>query len=461
MMRQAVILVGGRGTRLGELARDIPKPLVQIAGETRFLDYLLHNIARHGVEDIVLLAGHLAQIVSVRYDGAKILAATIRVIREPEPAGTAGALRHAAEMLDEVFLMANGDSFFDTNYLALEQPLKPGDIGAMALRRVPDAARFGRVEIDGDRVRGFHEKDALFQGEALISAGVYLLRRRVLDLITQTPCSIETEIFPQLAAQGVLSGRESEGYFIDIGLPETLSAARAQFAETMRRPAILFDRDGTLIVDEGYTYKLEDLRWQPGAIEAIRTANDAGTLAIVVTNQSGVARGLYSEAEMRRFHAHMQTELAKHGAHIDAFYHCPHHGEGSIPAFTHADHPDRKPNPGMLRRALLEWPIDPARAFVVGDTELDTQAAAAAGLRSARVAPGELLGAVKHALAQPTPKTPTQAALKTELRHRAAAARAWLFDDALPLWWARGYDRGATCFHERIAMSGAPVAELS
>jgi D-glycero-D-manno-heptose 1,7-bisphosphate phosphatase len=458
-MRQAVILVGGRGSRLGDLARAAPKPLLPIAGDTRFLDYLLFNIARHGVEEILLLAGHMADLVVARYEGQSVLGARIRVIVEPEPAGTGGALHYAADQLDDIFLMSNGDTFFDTNYLALAQTLGPNDIGAMALRRVDDAARFGRVEAKDGRVLAFQEKDPNAKA-ALISAGIYVLRRSVLDLITQTPCSIETDVFPKLAAQNALAGYTSEGYFIDIGLPETLAEARAEFADRMRRPAVLFDRDNTLIEDEGYTFQPAKLRWKPGAVEAVRAANDAGAFAIVVTNQSGIARGLYSEADMRAFHAHMQTDLRAHGAHIDAFYHCPHHGDGAVPEFTHANHPDRKPNPGMLRRALAEWPIDRTRCFVVGDTDLDTQAASAAGLFGAKVQSGELLGAVRAGLARTPTQTATAARAKAAIRDRAAQARAWLFDHALPLWWQHGFDRAANCFHERIALDGAPQAQL-
>lgn len=460
-MRQAVILVGGRGTRLGELARDVPKPLVPIAGTTRFLDYLLQNVARHGIEHVILLAGHLGHRVAEHYSGRTVGGAHIDVIIEPAPAGTAGALRYAADRLDPTFLMANGDSFFDANYLAVARALGPDDMGAMALRRVDNAGRYGRVELDGDRVRAFHEKDINFQRDALISAGLYALRRDVLDLVTQTPCSIETDVFPKLAASGVLAGVASGGYFIDIGLPETLAEARAEFAARMRRPAVLFDRDGTLNVDDGYTHKPEDLLWQPGAVEAIRATNDSGALAIVVTNQSGVARGYYTEKDVARFHAHMQAELKKSGAHVDAFYHCPHHGDGALPEFTHANHPDRKPNPGMLRRALTEWPIDPARCFVVGDTELDVQAATALGLKSYRVAPGELLGAAQDGLRDICARPASSINANAELKQRAAQARAWLFEYALPLWWTRGYDKLAHCFHERIALDGSPQPELA
>lgn len=221
------------------------------------------------------------------------------------------------------------------------------------------------------------------------------------------------------------------------------------------RAGVLFDRDGTLIRDEGYTHRPEELRWLPGAIDSIRAANAAGFLVIIVTNQSGLARGYYSEDDVRRFHAHMNAELRKHGAHIDAFYHCPHHGAGVVPRYTHADHPDRKPQPGMLRRALIEWSLDRKNSFLVGDSPIDIQAADAVGLRSFLVAPGELLAAVERGLQRGV--TSKQNCSVSNLQAHAAEARAWLFDHALPLWWDRGFDRNSRCFHERLSTLGAPV----
>jgi mannose/cellobiose epimerase-like protein (N-acyl-D-glucosamine 2-epimerase family)/dTDP-glucose pyrophosphorylase len=237
-MRQAVILVGGRGTRLGALARDLPKPMMPIEDGKPFLDYAIENFARCGVTDVVLLAGHLAQIVRERYDGATVAGAKVSVIVEPAPAGTAGALRYAAGRLDDAFFMANGDTLIDMDYRALEAALGPEDAGALALRRMPDGSRYGRVEIEGSRITAFREKDASYRGEALISAGVYCLRRSVIDLIETTPCSIETQVFPHLAADGVLRGVESKGYFLDIGLPETLAEGRVTVPAMFGRRAL-------------------------------------------------------------------------------------------------------------------------------------------------------------------------------------------------------------------------------
>ena len=398
-MRQAVILVGGKGTRLGGLTRNTPKPLLQIDGDRRFLDYLLTNVARHGISEILLIAGHLGDQVQQRYDGQRIGECAIIVVREPEPAGTGGALVHVRDRLDPVFLMLNGDSFFDFNYLALTSVLRPGDLGALALRWVGDARRYGATEQRDGRILSFREKDETLADGAWISGGVYLLRRSVLDYLGPLPCSIESDVFLQAAAAGRLGCATFEGYFLDIGLPETLQQGRDELPRVTRRPAVLLDRDSTLNVDTGYTHRIQDLRWTPGAVAAVRAINDAGWLALVVTNQSGIARGLYTEDQMRAFHAHMQRELAAAGAHIDGFYHCPFHPEAIVDTYRDADHPWRKPNPGMLRVALSDWQADTARSVMIGDQDSDIEAAKAAGVRGVKYEGGALDVLVRAAIA--------------------------------------------------------------
>jgi len=156
------------------------------------------------------------------------------------------------------------------------------------------------------------------------------------------------------------------------------------------RPALFLDRDGVLNEDRGYVARWEDFAWIPGAREAVAAFNRAGWLVIVVTNQSGVGRGYYTEADMHALHARMGEELASVGAHIDAFYFCPHHPDAAQPVYRHPDPPDRKPNPGMILRALAEWPIDRDRSVLVGDKDSDIEAAARAGVRALRFDGGDL-----------------------------------------------------------------------
>lgn len=157
----------------------------------------------------------------------------------------------------------------------------------------------------------------------------------------------------------------------------------------MPNKAIFFDRDGTLNVDVHYLHDPRDFVWVEGAIAAIRWANEHGYLVIVVTNQSGIARGYYDEAAVHHLHDWMNTELEKHNAHIDAFYYCPHHTEGKLPAYTKSCD-CRKPAPGMILRAIAEHDIDPAASWMFGDAESDVAAAENAGVRGVRYAGGSL-----------------------------------------------------------------------
>jgi D-glycero-D-manno-heptose 1,7-bisphosphate phosphatase len=155
---------------------------------------------------------------------------------------------------------------------------------------------------------------------------------------------------------------------------EGLSVAQSQ------RPAAFLDRDGVLNVDYGYTHRPDQLEWITGAPQAVRLLNEAGYLVIIVTNQSGVARGIYDEAAVRQFHSHMQEALRVQGAHIDAFYYCPHHPQGTVKELAvRCD--CRKPGTGMLEQAAREWPIDLGHSFLIGDKDDDMAAAATFKIR--------------------------------------------------------------------------------
>lgn len=156
------------------------------------------------------------------------------------------------------------------------------------------------------------------------------------------------------------------------------------------RPALFLDRDGVLNEDRGYVHRWQDFCWIPGAREAVAAFNARDWWVFVVTNQSGVGRGYYPEDDVHALHARMLEELAAAGARIDAFYHCPFHPEALEDRYRHPDPPDRKPNPGMLLRAMADWPVDIARSVMVGDKEIDLEAGRRAGVRSLHFRGGDL-----------------------------------------------------------------------
>lgn len=152
------------------------------------------------------------------------------------------------------------------------------------------------------------------------------------------------------------------------------------------KQAVFLDRDGTINVEKEYLYRVEEFEFTPGAVEAIKLLNQAGYLVVVVTNQSGVARGYYTEADVNQLHLHIDAILASQGARVDAWYYCPHHEQGQPPYNQECD--CRKPMPGMLRQAAVDHAIDLTRSWMVGDKPADIEAGQAAGCKPVLVMTG-------------------------------------------------------------------------
>jgi len=408
-IRQCAILVGGLGTRLGALTATTPKPILPI-GDRPFLAWLMREFVRFGVEEFLLLTGHLSQQVEARVQAlADLLPRGARIVisEEPDRAGTGGAVFHARDRLADRFLLCNGDSLFDFNIARLLADAAedgPDVVGRIVLRPIEDASRYGVVELDGDRVVAFRERPPAGTADApvagLINAGVYVYDRRLLDELTPN-CSLERDIMPRLAERGVLRGTVADGYFRDIGIPEDLARACEEMPRVLRRRALFLDRDGVINVDHGYVGSRERFEWMPGAREAIRAATEAGWHVFVVTNQAGIARGRFTESEMQALHAWMTEEIRRAGGTLDDLRFCPFHAEATVAAYRDPAHPWRKPAPGMLLDLIRAWQIDPSRAALVGDQDTDLAAAAAAGVPAYKFTGGNLLEAVGPLLQRP------------------------------------------------------------
>jgi D-glycero-D-manno-heptose 1,7-bisphosphate phosphatase len=175
----------------------------------------------------------------------------------------------------------------------------------------------------------------------------------------------------------------------------------SQDKELRPRPAVFLDRDGTLNHDTGYVYRIADFRWLPGAVSAVRALNHSGYYVFIVTNQSGVARGLYDETAIRDLHDWMNGELSAAGARIDDFRYCPHHPEASVATYR-TECSCRKPAAGMLLDLMKAWPVVREGSLMIGDRESDAAAGTAAGIASALVPPGGLEVYVEGLLKQRT-----------------------------------------------------------
>lgn len=231
MIREAIILAGGFGTRLRSVVSDVPKPLAPVNGEP-FLHYVLQHVRSHGIQHCILSVGYMGDKIESHF-GNEYLGMTIDYAHEKEPLGTGGGIRLAMEQCKDAHVMAmNGDTLFKVPLRDLfEFHLSSSADATLALRKVEDGTRYGTIALDGKRISAFREKSPEHTGEQLINGGVYAMRRKTF--MQHTPekqaFSIENDYFGKYSDNLLLHGFPTDAYFIDIGIPEDYARAQAEF----------------------------------------------------------------------------------------------------------------------------------------------------------------------------------------------------------------------------------------
>ena len=378
-LRQAAILINGPATLLP-------------CGNRPFLAWMLRELSRFGVEAALLLITDAwddvtAAISAIQAGLPKKMA--IRCLRVLNDAGTGGALFHVRENLEERFLVCRGTTWLDFNLARLlaDAAGNPAGIIATAVQcRVVDQLR---------------------------EAGIYYLDRSAVDGMSPV-CSLERDVLPALAATGALRAWVAAGWFIDLAIPADRSRAASELPVRLHRRALFLDRDGVINVDHGWVGTRERFEFMPGALAVIRAASDAGWHVFVVTNQSGIARGLFDEADFARLTAWMTDTIRTAGGTIDDLRYCPFHPEAPLKAFRRISD-WRKPAPGMILDLLARWQLDASHCVLVGDQETDMQAAAAAGMPAHRFVGGDLAEFVLPLLQQAWGSAPNPAKRQSPL----------------------------------------------
>ena len=297
---QAVILVGGEGTRLRPLTSALPKPIVPLVDRPMMV-YMLEWLRGHGIDDVIMSCGFKAtQVREVLGDGSR-LGIRLRFVEEPDPRGTAGALKFAEQYLDERFLMLNGDVLTDLDLgRQIAQHEQTRATGTLALVGVPDPTSYGLVSLDDDRsVREFLEKPSADQvvDTHLISAGSYVLERSVLDLIAPgKKVSIEREVWPVLVNRGLYGFVDESAYWLDVGTPERYLQATFDILEGNVRTAVA-DKLGTSFLHVDPAADVKGRAVPPAVIGAgtsIAAGAHVGSLAVL---GDGVTVGVGSIVE--------------------------------------------------------------------------------------------------------------------------------------------------------------------
>lgn len=404
---QAVIMAGGKGTRLTSITKDlIPKPMVDILGRP-LLEWQIDVLKQYGVKDICFVVGHLGEIIKEYFGDGSKYGIRASYIEEKEPLGTAGAFYYLKEWLrEENFFLIFGDVFFDIDLSKMIR-FHIEKESEVTLFVHPNSHPFDSdlVIMDLDsKIRKFDSKSNIrnYWYENCVNAGFYILNSSLCNYINEPKkVDLEKDLLTKLVAdERAVYGYRSPEYIKDIGTIEricsTIQDIRSGFTSKRslknKQKCIFLDRDGTINKLRGLLYDIDEFELEDTVIDAIKKINHSEWLCIVVTNQPVVARGLCEIEDVKNIHKKMQTLLGEKGVYLDEIVFCPHHPDKGYPE----ENPIykikctcRKPNIGLLEKCSSAYNIDLSESWFVGDTTVDIQTGKNAGMHTALVKTGE------------------------------------------------------------------------
>lgn len=405
-MSTAVIMAGGKGTRLQLVAKDIPKPMFPILGKP-ILEYQIESLKKSGITDIILIIGHLGEVIREHFGDGASFGVNIRYIAEDKPLGSAGSLYYLKDgdfAVKDDFFLVFGDLLLDIDWNRFMSFHKRRG-GTVTLFAHPNTHPYDSdviVADSGNKVIRIEPKNVErdFFYHNLVNAGLYCMSPKILDNITEpVKTDLEKGLIAQELAKGTVYAYKSTEYVKDMGTPNRLQAVYRDVENGVvkgrslrnKQKAIFLDRDGTINVLKGFLRKAEYFELYPDTAKAIQKINGSGYLTIVVTNQPVIARGECTYEELEQIHMKMETLLGQDGAYIDDLFFCPHHPdkgfEGEVEELK-IDCDCRKPKIGMLKAAAEKYNIDLKESWYIGDSTMDIQTGVNAGMRTALVKTG-------------------------------------------------------------------------
>jgi len=378
---QAVILAGGRGTRMRPLTDTRPKTMIEFHGKP-FLEYLVELLRDQGFERILLLLGYLPDVIRRHFgDGRRLGVHITYSVTDPDDL-TVKRLQVAEPHLDPLFLLMYCDNYWPLQMDRLWEQYVAAPVQAMVtVYSNRDQYSRDSVSVDGNGYVRVFDRSRTSPGLSGVEISYALIQKPVIRNLRGKPDALfEEAAYTGLATAGGLRAHVTDHRYYSVGSLSRLPLTDTFFA---RRPTVLLDRDGVINRKPAraqYVRDRNEFEWLPGAKDALRHLASAGFQTIVVSNQAGVARGAMTEDALRQLHDWMRAEVAAAGGRVDAIYCCPHDWDAGCLC--------RKPKPGLLFQAQRDFSLDLTRTCFIGDDERDSEAAAAAGCAFVGVSSG-------------------------------------------------------------------------
>lgn len=399
MVGKAVILAGGKGTRLGNISKKIPKSL-QLINSTPILHHQIALLSRYGIKEIYIITNYLYEKIEdslqemKKHEHLKIV-----VHKESKELGTVGGIKEIEHKLTEDFFVLYGDIMLDVdlNRIAKFHSKNKSDATLVVhpTDHPKDSDLLG-INTSGKIIKFYpkHSRDLDAVYPNISNAGMYLFSPKLFPFLTKdVKADFGKDIFPNIIDKLHMYGYNTPEYLKDMGTPDRIEKVRKDFkngivqARNLERTqkAIFIDRDGVINKLSGYISTPEQLVVFENAIKAIKKINTSEFLAIVITNQPVVARGLCSIEELQEIHHTLEFILGNSGAKLDAIFFCPHHPDKGFEGENLAYKKEcacRKPKTGMIESAVEQFNIDVAQSYFIGDTWRDIECGTTAKVKT-------------------------------------------------------------------------------
>ena len=381
----AVIMAGGKGTRIAKINSIVPKPMIPINGKP-ILEYQIENLKKQGIKEYIFIVGYKKEKIQEYFQDGSNLGIKITYIEELEPLGTAGGLYYLKEKIHSDFLLINGDILFDFDlerFLTYHYQKK----GEVTIVTHPNDHPFDSALIITDSnglvLDWIHKEEKRSYYSNQVNAGIHLCSPKLLERFnTVEKLDLDRDVLSNVLMEDKLYAYKTPEYIKDMGTPQRYFEVIQDIKDNKlqiknlanKQRAIFLDRDGTINKYVGFLTNIEQLELIDGVAEAIKKINESGFLAIVITNQPVIARGEVSEEELKKIHNKLESLLGESGAYIDDILICPHHPDKGFLG-ERIEYKIkcncRKPNIGLFLMAAEKYNIDLSNSYMIGDSEID------------------------------------------------------------------------------------------
>lgn len=364
-----VILAGGKGTRIKKYLHNKPKPMVKF-NEIYFLQYLINIFSKYPINKIFILVGYKSDIIFKNFHNKTFNFTKVVCVKEKKLMGTGGALLSLKKKKIKDFILINGDTVFDIDLADFIKSFKKKKLGSVAL--APNSKNINNYKLNNLEIKNnilCYKKNS-----KLMNGGVYFFKRRILNLIPNKPCSLEEDVFPNIIKKKLLTGKIYKNFFLDIGTPKYFNVSAKRLKDYFSRPAAFLDRDGVINHDSGYVYKKKDFRFRKGVIKGLKYLIKKKYYIFIVTNQAGIAKGIYNENDFKKLHLYLKRNLSKKNIYFNDVQYCPYHPKGKIKIYRKKSSL-RKPGNQMVKNILKIWLVNKRKSFMIGDKNSDKHCA--------------------------------------------------------------------------------------